>query len=197
VGQVSGRRRGSVIDWLARRSDAFRDAVKVVALDPSALYASAVRQALPQAAIAVDPFHLVALANTAVTRVRQRVTGDRLDRRGHATDGVWANRRLLLRGRERRSDAAFTRMWNGCADLDPDGEILAAWIAKEELRELLALASRYATRHEIAHRHHRFFTWRADFAHIPEITVLAQTVTAGGPRRSATASSACLAGLLH
>jgi transposase len=158
LGQVDGRRRRSVIGWLTRRDQAFRDAIQVVAVDPSAPYASAVRRVLPHAAIAVDPFHPVALANQAVTKVRQRVTRDRLGRRGRATDRVWANRRLLLCGRERLSPAAFARMWKGTLDVDPDGEILAAWIAKEELRALLALAGGDPTRHEIAHRHHRFFT---------------------------------------
>ena len=29
-------------------------------------------------------------------------------------------------------------MWNGLIDNDPSGQILSAWIAKEELRKLLA-----------------------------------------------------------
>jgi transposase len=120
LGQVSGRRRRSVVDWLTQRSPEFRAAIRVVALDPSAPYASAVRAVLPHAAIAVDPFHLVLLANTALTRVRQRVTREQLDRRGHAVDPVWANRRLLLRGRERPSEAAFARMWSGLCRPRPD-----------------------------------------------------------------------------
>ena len=59
--------------------------------------------------------HLIMLANKAVTAVRQRVTRDLLDRRGRKTDPTWANRRLLLRGRERLSDRALARMWNGCS----------------------------------------------------------------------------------
>ena len=43
LGQVDGRRRRSVIRWLDHRSNAFRDAVQVVAVDPSARYASAVQ----------------------------------------------------------------------------------------------------------------------------------------------------------
>ena len=81
------------------------------------------------------------LANKAVTAVRQRVTRDLLDRRGRKTDPTWANRRLLLRGRERLSQAALARMWNGCVDHDPSGQILSAWIAKEELRALCATAA--------------------------------------------------------
>ena len=175
LGQVEGRTSRCVSDWLADRSEAFRAAVQVVALDPSAPYAAAVRQALPHAAIAVDHFHLVALANQAVTRVRQRVTRDQLGHRGRAVDPVWANRRLLLRGRERLSDKAFTRMWNGCIDHDPTGDLLAAWIAKEELRALLACARRGGQRHDISHRLHAFYDWCATID-VPEITTLAETI---------------------
>ena len=47
----------------------------------------------------------------------------------------------MLRARERLSDTAFARMWNGCLDTDPSGQILAAWIAKEQLRALLGCAA--------------------------------------------------------
>jgi transposase len=175
LGQAAGRTSGCVADWLADRSPAFRAAIQVVALDPSAPYAAAVRRALPHAQIAVDHFHLVALANQAVTRVRQRVTREHLHRRGRATDPVWANRRLLLRGRERLSDKAFTRMWNGALDHDPTGDLLAAWIAKEELRALLATARRGGQRHDIAHRLHDFYHWCAT-VDVPEVTTLAETI---------------------
>jgi transposase len=48
--------------------------IKIVVIDPSAPYASGIRAALPDAKIAVDRWHLVALANQMVTEVRQRVT---------------------------------------------------------------------------------------------------------------------------
>jgi len=92
-----------------------------VVIDPHAGYEAAVRAALPQAQIAVDHFHLVMLANKTVTAVRQRVTRDLLGRRGRTIDPAWANRRLLLRGRERLSQPALTRMWNGCIDHEPTG----------------------------------------------------------------------------
>jgi hypothetical protein len=44
-------------------------------------YASEVRAALPGVRIAVDKWHLVALANQALTEVRQRLTRDQLGRR--------------------------------------------------------------------------------------------------------------------
>ena len=142
LGQVDGRTSAAVQAWLAARTEAFRAGIEVVVIDPHAGYAAAVRAALPDARIAVDHFHLIMLANKAVTAVRQRVTRDLLDRRGRKTDPTWANRRLLLRGRERLSQAALARMWNGCVDHDPTGQILSAWIAKEELRALCATAAR-------------------------------------------------------
>ena len=127
-----------------------------------------VRAALPDAVIAVDHFHVIMLANKAVTAVRQRVTRDLLDRRGRKTDPTWANRRLLLRGRERLSKAALARMWNGCIDNDPTCQILSAWIAKEELRALCAPAARGGHPGEIRDRLHAIYQWCAD-AQIPEL----------------------------
>jgi transposase len=180
LGQVDGRTSAAVQAWLSARTPAFRAGVEVVVIDPHAGYAAAVRAALPDAAIAVDHFHLIMLANTAVTVVRQRVTRDLLDRRGRKTDPTWANRRLLLRGRERLSRAALARMWNGCVDHDPTGQILSAWIAKEELRALCATAARGGHRHEIRERLWAFYRWCAD-ADIPELTTLAETIETWWP----------------
>ena len=180
LGQVDGRTAAAVVGWLSERSVAFRDAVRIVAVDPSAPSAAAVRQVLPQARIAVDHFHLVLLANQALTRVRQRVTRELLDRRGRAVDPVWANRRLLLRGRERLSGPALRRMWNGLIDHDPTGQILTAWIAKQQLRRLLHAAARGGHRHEINARLYDFYTWCAD-ADIPELTTLAETIETWWP----------------
>jgi len=180
LGQVDGRSSAAVTAWLAQRSPALREAVEMVVIDPHAGYAAAVRQALPDAAIAVDHFHLIMLANKAVTAVRQRVTRDLLGRRGRKMDPAWANRRLLLRGRERLSERALARMWNGCIDNDSSGQILSAWIAKEELRALCAVAARGGHRHEIRDRLWTFYRWCAD-AQIPELTTLAETLETWWP----------------
>jgi transposase len=180
LGQVDGRTSAAVQAWLAARSEEFRAGVQVVVIDPHAGYAAAVRAALPDAAIAVDHFHLIMLANKTVTAVRQRVTRDLLDRRGRKTDPTWANRRLLLRGREHLSERALARMWNGCIDHDPTGQILSAWIAKEELRALCATAARGGHRHEIRGRLWAFYQWCAD-AQIPELTTLAETIETWWP----------------
>ncbi len=166
--------------WLCERSPEFRAAIAVVVIDPHAGYAAAVRAALPAAAVAVDHFHLIMLANRTVTAVRQRVTRELLGRRGRRLDPTWANRRLLLRGRERLSARALARMWNGCVDHDPTAEILTAWIAKEELRALCATAARGGDPGEVRDRLYRFYRWCAD-AEVPEVTTLAETIATWWP----------------
>ncbi|GAA3690597.1 hypothetical protein GCM10022267_91260 [Lentzea roselyniae] len=57
-----------------------------MAIDMSACYRAAVRQALPAATIVVDHFHVVQLANTALCEVRRRLTFQHRGRRGRKTD---------------------------------------------------------------------------------------------------------------
>jgi transposase len=52
-----------------------------VAIDLSAAYACAVRQALPRPTIVVDQFHLDRVANDMLTKVGRRVAWDNRDRR--------------------------------------------------------------------------------------------------------------------
>jgi len=88
LGQREGRTGAAVIDWLRERSEEFRAGVQFVAIDPAAVYAAAIRTPglLPNATLVVDHFHLVALANDALTKVRRRVTWDLRDRRGRKLD---------------------------------------------------------------------------------------------------------------
>ena len=65
----------------------------VVALDPSAPYASGIRRVLPQARIVLDYLHLVLLANRMLTDVRQRVQHAQQGRRGMKVDPTWARKR--------------------------------------------------------------------------------------------------------
>jgi transposase len=62
-----------VVDWLAARTPEFRVAVRFVVIDPAAVYRSAITaDLLPNAAVVVDHFHLVRLANDALTEVPPR-----------------------------------------------------------------------------------------------------------------------------
>jgi transposase len=186
LGQREGRTSVAVIDWLSERSQEFREAVEFVAIDPAAVYAAAIRTPglLPNATLVVDHFHLVKLANDAVTKVRRRVTWDLRERRGRKLDPEWANRRRLLRARERLSDKSFAKMWNAIIDEDETGQILSAWIAKEELRTLLSTVRAGGDPHLTRHRLHRFLAWCID-SNIPELLALATTIDTWWPEINA------------
>lgn len=181
LGQVEGRTGAAVRQWLSEQSEAFRAGITHVVIDPSAAYAAAVTsELLPNAVLVVDHFHLVKLANDALTAVRRRVTFDAHGRRGRKQDPEWANRRRLLTARERLSPRAFAAMWNTLVDNDPSAQILAAYIAKEELRQLLSAAADRADDAEIRTRLYRFYNWCAQ-TKIPEVHRLAATIETWWP----------------
>ena len=141
LGVVDGRDSAGVGAWLAARSQAWRDAVEVVAIDPSAAFRKALREQLPAAAASVDAFHLVKLANDMLTTVRQRVIRECKGRRGRAEDPAWTNRRLLLRAGDTLSPKALARLKITLRADDETDEIGAAWGIKEQLRALLTSGS--------------------------------------------------------
>ncbi len=176
LGLAPGRTGGCVRDWLGEQTSAFRSRIELVIIDPSAPYASGIRAALPGVRIAVDKWHLVALANQMVTEVRQRVTRDQLGRRGTTADPVWVNRRLLLTGADHLTPKQWARLNSTLQRCDPTNEIAAAWAVKERLRLLL-------TEHQPSR-----IRWRlADFydaaldAAMPETSRLANTIQTWWP----------------
>jgi transposase len=172
LGLAPGRTGGCVKEWLAEQTPQFREVISTVVIDPSAPYAAGIRASLPKAVIAVDKWHLVALAHTMVTEVRQRVTRAQLGRRGTSADPVWVNRRMLLTGAEHLSTKQWTRLWNGFNEVnDPTKEIQAAWAVKERLRMLLAQSEPSKIRWALAD----FYEAVID-AHLPEATRLATTI---------------------
>ena len=176
IGLAPGRSGACVEGWLALQSSGFRDTVQVVAIDPSAPYAAGIRRSLPHARIVLDHFHLVMLANKALTDVRQRVSREQHDRRGRKLDPAWAHRRLLLRAGNTLSPKALARLKTVLTTDDPSGQLSAAWAVKELLRQLLQThgPTRYS-RHETAHRLTRFLSACA-VADMPETTRLASTI---------------------
>ena len=170
LGQVEGRTAKVVIDWLHARPTTWRQQVRFVAIDMCTIFKAAVRTALPHAQLVVDHFHLVALANRTVNLVRRRVTASLRGRRVRASDPEYGIRRRLLRNREDPPTPAPKHV-EPADRLDAPGEqILSAWIAKEELRTLLALARTHPTRHQISHRLWDFYRRCAD-SNIPELAV--------------------------
>jgi transposase len=181
LGQVEGRTADDVAYWLAQQTPAWRDQIRYVAIDMCTVFVAAIRRYLPHATIVVDHFHVVKLANDTVAEVRRRIATQLRGRRGRKTDPEYTVRNLLRRNREDLSDTAFAKLWNTLVDLDGPGlTILQTWIAKEELRRLLALAGTGADRSVISHRLYRFYTWCADAA-VPELERLARTIQTWWP----------------
>jgi transposase len=176
LGLAPGRSGACVKAWLEAQTQSFRDGIELVVIDPSAPYASGVRAALPDVRIAVDKWHLVALANAMVTDVRQRVTREQLGRRGTTREQVWVNRRMLLTGADHLSQRQWTRLERTLQTEDPTKEIAAAWAVKERLRMLLGESEP----HWIRRRLYDFYNTAAD-AHLYEATRLARTIDTWWP----------------
>src|SRR4051812_44584178 len=141
LGIVDGRDSKGVGDWLFARPLDWRLGVQVVAIDPSAAFRKALAMWLPRTAVSVDHFHLVQLANNALTEVRQRLSQQVRGRRGRAVDPAWAHRQLLLRAGDTLSKAGLDRLTDVFLKDDPTGKLQAAWAVKEQLRLLLRTGS--------------------------------------------------------
>ena len=171
IGLVPGRSGASVKGWLEAQSQQWRDGILVVAIDPSAPFAAAIREHLPNATIVVDHWHIDKLANAMLTQVRQRAARDQHGRRGRKNDLTWAHRQLLLRAGDTLSERARARLQDVFANDDPRGQIKAAWLVKEALRHLLKATDR----HTISHRLYTFYD-TVIAADLPEATRLATTI---------------------
>jgi len=181
LAQVEGRTSAATIKWLIAQPEPWRAGITHVAIDLSAAYAKAVRDALPAAVLVADRFHVGALANDMLTQVRQRVIRETQGRRGRKTDPAWANRRRLLTAHERLRPETFARMWNSLIDTgDPGVQILQAYVVKEELRALLALSGTNPERDLIRTRLESFYQ-QAAATDAPEAHRLAATIEAWWP----------------
>src|SRR5215213_3321764 len=181
LAHLDGRTAAGVSEWLAAQPLWWRQGVTHVAIDLSASYARAVADALPDAVVVADRFHLVRLANDMVTEVRQHATRQARGRRGRKRDPEWAGRRRLLRAHERLTGEAFAKLWNSLVDAgDPGIQILHAYTVKEDLRSVLALAGTHPDRAQIRDRLWRFYN-QAAASSSPEVHRLAATIEAWWP----------------
>ncbi len=142
LGQVEGRTADDAAYWLAQCSPAWRDAVQVVAIDMCSIYASAVRRVLPAAQLVIDLFHVVQLAVKMTGDVRRRAVRERYGRRGRSGDSEYGLKGLLVRNLEHLSPAQFAKIMGTLSGDRAGQEILAAWIGKEKLRDVLNLRAR-------------------------------------------------------
>ena len=181
LGQVEGRTADDAAYWLAQATPAWRDAIRVVAIDLCSIYASAVRRMLPGAQIAVDLFHVVHLAVKMTGDVRRRVVRGKYGRRGRSGDPEYGIKNLLVRNLEHLSQGQFAKVTD-TLQADPAGqEIAVAWIAKEKLRHALNLRARVTgsapCERNVRDRLFAFYDWCAQNDDIPELVSLARTIS--------------------
>ena len=120
TGQVvdifDGRDAAEVRRWVQQQPRWWTDSVEVVCVDPHEGYRSAVSSLLgdgglaAEVKVAADPFHIVRLANQALTKCRQRTQTDTTRHRGRRGDPLYGARKLLLMGSERLDGAGRERL---------------------------------------------------------------------------------------
>lgn len=148
---LEGRSRDVLGDWLTERGQAWCQRIRLATLDPSAGYRRALEDHLPRAMLVVEHWHCVRLANQTIDEVRRRVQNQTLGHRGRKGDPLYRIRRVLLTADEWLTEERFWWMASLLEDGDPDGEVAAAWIAKELLREAFsAIDEAHARRPMIA-----------------------------------------------
>ena len=108
---ISGRSAKVLTDWLDARDQAFRDRIKVVAMDGFASYHSAAAKAVPAARTVMDPFHVVQLAADKLTVCRQRIRQATTGHRGRRGDPPYGIRRTLRTRVELLTDKQKVRLF--------------------------------------------------------------------------------------
>lgn len=133
---VKGRNAATLRRWLAGRSERWRKAVKVLALDLTDTYRSGLNPHLAHAKKVADPFHVVRVANRMLDTVRRRVQQETLGHRGRKHDPLFRIRKLLVKGDERLDDRGREKLMAALRVGDPNDEVLGAWLAKEAVRSV-------------------------------------------------------------
>jgi transposase len=169
---VRGRSADDVAYWLTQGQPSWRQRIEAVAIDPHAGYLKGILAVLPDVAVTVDHFHAIKLANAVVDDVRRRTQQSTLGHRGHKDDPLYRTRRLMTRGWERLTDRQRDKLLCALAEGDPDGEVAAAILGKELLRESYSAR----TLRQAHWRLVRFYAYAAE-ADVPELTRLATTIS--------------------
>ena len=181
LGQVEGRTADDAAYWLAGAPPAWRDAVRVVAIDMCTIYQSAVRKILPGAKIAVDLFHVVQLAVKTAGDVRRRAIRELYGRRGRSGDPEYGIKRLLEKNLENLSPEQFEKIIETLDTTAPGQHIALAWIGKEKLRDALNLRARVTgsvpCERQVRGRLFAFYDWCAQNEQVTELTTLARTIS--------------------
>jgi transposase len=107
---LEGRSKQAFKTWLSERPQAWRDGVKVVAMDGFTGFKTATTEELPDAVTVMDPFHGVRLAGDELDACRRRVQQELHGHRGRKDDPRYSARRTLHTGAGLLADKQHHRL---------------------------------------------------------------------------------------
>jgi len=166
IAVTQGRDRASAARLLAK----FAPDAQVVALDLFSGYKSAA-DALEDAVIVADVFHLIRLGLQALDEVRRRRQQQIHGHRGQKDDPLFKLRRVLRVAQERLDEDTLAKIFDRLRQADTDDEVGAAWVAVDLLRRVYQAPDR-----DTAHRRLiAFYEWVVH-VDIDELTRLATTI---------------------
>jgi len=169
-----GRNAADLQAWLEDQPVEWVRRIEVVSVDPHEGYRAAVTgfAGLADVTVVVDPFHIVRLANAAVTKCRQRVQQATLAHRGWKGDPLYGIRKLLLMGAEHLDEHGWERLRQALRHGDLDGHVQDAWVAKEYVRDVYLTDDPADADAALD----RAIAWCADPDAGPELRTLAKTL---------------------
>jgi transposase len=171
VDVLPARSVAAVSGWLAGKPRPWLAGIRHVVIDPYQPYATAVARGLPRARLVVDHFHVIRLANAALDEVSRRTQQTTLGHRGRKADPLYRIRRRLLASHDRLDTAIFARLLGWLDAGDPEGEVGAAYLAKELLRDTYLAANALEDRQRLV-----AFYDHCHASEVPELERLARTV---------------------
>jgi transposase len=171
IDMVEGNAAADLRRWCANADRGWLAGIEVVATDLTDSYRAGLSPHLDHVRRVADPFHVVRLANRCIDQVRRRVQNRVLGHRGRKVDPLYRIRKLLLTGDERLDERGRERMLLGLRAGDPDGEVVAAWVAKESVRDVY-LADNKTDAFELL----AFAVWRCETSAVPEVRTLGNTL---------------------
>jgi transposase len=137
---VEGRSAAGPSGWIDAQPSEWKDAVRFGVLDLSGPYRKTFDDTLPDVVQVADPFHVCKLANQKLDECRRRVQNETLGHRGHKHDPLYRARRLLTKAHERLDVNGEMKLLGLLAAGDPNGDVRAAWHAKEVVRSIYDIA---------------------------------------------------------
>jgi transposase len=131
----AGRNSATLAEFFVQLGDR-KDSIRAVSIDMSGEYQRAIREAVPQAEICFDPFHVVRLGSRATDQVRRDEWN--AHERSHTPAGRWVKgtRWSLLKAPERQTIGQLATLWEV---QQANRALYRAFLLREELRLLYHL----------------------------------------------------------